>query len=672
MKRLITRQSDLNDCGPAVIYSLVKYYKGYVSLERIKLDTHLDKTGISAYDMVLALNSYGFDARGLKMRLEDLKSTKIPLILHCLYGTYGHFVLLIKASKNRVTIMNPAKGIEKLSWKELEKIWSGIVIKAVPISKIVHLEKEKSLKDLFLATFKAYSRKIISIITLGLLVNLLSIMLNYYLKIASSLNSLIRVMIVFMVLTSLKAIGNVILQRIVITTDWSLEYNFTMNIINHLFGLPLSNLELVSKGRILKYINDLNTFKEAFLEFILEFFLGVIEIMFLLGLLMSINRFLGFLLIIILGIYFILKIVSVNLNKKRLESTINNSNTYQEELLETVSKVKMMKRLHKKNYFQERFARSFLDYLDTNRTYLHFLSKYRVIEEFFLDVLNILGISVSLVLVNKNLIELVDLFTYLTLSTYLLKTFKNILETLPKYSYLKENYLHLSEFLALRKENTREGIPFTNGDIIFKNVSFSYNTYDEVIKNLNQVIKVSEKVILTGESGCGKSSLVKILYRFYEVSKGNVLIKGINILDYDLNSLRSSISYVSQDESLFKGTLYENITLGEEVKSDDLARVIRICKLENVIDKAVNHLETVILDEETNFSGGEIMRIILARTLLRKSDILILDEALSGVDEDMEREIVKGIIKEYPTMTLIYITHRDLKSLFDREIRLDN
>ena len=72
MKRLITRQSDVNDCGPAVIYSLVKYYKGYVSLERIKLDTHLDKTGISAYDMVLALNSYGFDAKGLKLTIEDL------------------------------------------------------------------------------------------------------------------------------------------------------------------------------------------------------------------------------------------------------------------------------------------------------------------------------------------------------------------------------------------------------------------------------------------------------------------------------------------------------------------------------------------------------------------------------------------------------------------------
>lgn len=673
MKKLITRQSDVNDCGPAVIYSLVKYYKGYVSLERIKLDTHLGKTGISAYDMVLALKSYGFDASGLKLKLEDLKTLERPMILHCLYNkNFGHFILLLKATKKKAIVMNPAVGIEKLSWEELESIFSGVGILAIPMGKIVHLEQEKTLRDLFLSTLKVHAKEVFTIVTLGLLINLLGVLINYYLKIITGINNLIGIFITFIFLSLLKGLGSFYLQRKTIKLDWTMEYNLTSRVINHLFLLPLSNLELISKGCLLKYVNDLNLLKETFLEFVLSVFLGLMEIILLCSLLFMTNHILGYFLIGILSIYFVFKIVSINLSKKRLRDTINSSNAYQDVLNETISKVRMGKRLNKIVYFQKRFQRKLLDFLDSNKTYLDFLSKDKVIEDFFFDILNIVSITGGFILVRKNLIELVDLFVYITLSTYLLSVFKKVLEILPKYSYLEENYLHLSEFLVLKQEIFKPGLSFRNGDILFQNVSFTYNNCNYVIKNLNQVIKVSEKVILAGESGTGKSSLVKMLYRFYEPTNGNILINGINLSDYDINSLREAISYVSQDDTLFKGTLRENLTLGEEISSESLKRVIKLCKLDNVINKAPNHLETLILEDETNFSGGEIMRIILARALLRKSNILILDEALSGVDEEMEREIVTNLIKEYPEKTLIYITHRKIASLFDREIKLDN
>lgn len=671
MKRLITRQSDVNDCGPAVIYSLVKYYKGYVSLERIKLDTHLDKTGISAYDMVLALNSYGFDAKGLKLTIEDLKTTKIPLILHCIYNnSYGHFILLLKTSKKKVTIMNPSRGIEKISWEELNTIWTGIAIKAIPLGNIIHLGKEKTLKDLFLSTFRVYKKELITIIFLGIILSLISLILSYYLKVVVHLNSL-YIIILFIILTIFKAILSSIFESKVISTDWRLSYDFTKDFINHLFLLPISNLDLISMGRINKYVNDLNTFKEAFLELILSIFLGLLEIISILSLIFIINNTLGLLLIIILSIYLVLKLLSIKLNKKDLKNTIVESNSYQEVLLETIRKVKMIKRLSKSDYFLNNFKSKLLNYLDTNKTYLHSLSKYKVIEEFFLDILNILSISIALILVNKNLIELVDLFTYLALSTTLINTLKECLNSLPRISYLEENYLHLSEFMSLKEEEF-EGLTFTSGNISIQNVSFTYNSLNYVIKNLNQEIKSGEKIILTGESGSGKSSLVKLLFGFYKPTTGNILINGINLSDYNLNSLRNSISYVSQDESLFKGSILENITLGKDIPVSKLTKVLKICCLDKLINKETNHLETILLEDDVNFSGGEVMRLILARTLLKDNKILILDEALSGVEESMEKNIIKNIKNEYPDITLIYITHRNLKELFDREIKLDN
>ena len=424
-------------------------------------------------------------------------------------------------------------------------------------------------------------------------------------------------------------------------------------------------------GRINKYVNDLNTFKEAFLELILSIFLGLLEIISILSLIFIINNTLGLLLIIILSIYIVLKLLSIKLNKKDLKNTIVESNSYQEVLLETIRKVKMIKRLSKSDYFLNNFKSKLLNYLDTNKTYLHSLSKYKVIEEFFLDILNILSISIALILVNKNLIELVDLFTYLALSTTLINTLKECLNSLPRISYLEENYLHLSEFMSLKEEEF-EGLTFTSGNISIQNVSFTYNSLNYVIKNLNQEIKSGEKIILTGESGSGKSSLVKLLFGFYKPTTGNILINGINLSDYNLNSLRKSISYVSQDESLFKGSILENITLGKDIPVSKLTKVLKICYLDKLINKETNHLETILLEDDVNFSGGEVMRLILARTLLKDNKILILDEALSGVEESMEKNIIKNIKNEYPDITLIYITHRNLKELFDREIKLDN
>ena len=145
MHNFVTMQNDVNDCGPAVIYSLVKYYKGYVSMEKIRLDTNLDKEGTTAYDIVLTLKNYGFEANGLKLTLEDLKEVSRPMILHF---SYSHYVLLVKVNKDKATIMDPSKGLIKMSLSELNSVWSGVAITAIPSNAIIKMDKSTSLLSL--------------------------------------------------------------------------------------------------------------------------------------------------------------------------------------------------------------------------------------------------------------------------------------------------------------------------------------------------------------------------------------------------------------------------------------------------------------------------------------------------------------------------------------------
>ena len=173
MHKLVTIQSDVNDCGPAVIYSLVKYYHGYVSMEKIRLDTNLSREGVTAYDIVLTLERYSFEAKGLKLTLDDIKNVSRPMILHFDYKKYNHYVLLVKVKKGTCTIMDPSKGLVKMSLNDLRKVWTGIAISAIPSNAIIKLDKKTSLFCLLKKLIIQNKRVVLLTSILGIILNII-------------------------------------------------------------------------------------------------------------------------------------------------------------------------------------------------------------------------------------------------------------------------------------------------------------------------------------------------------------------------------------------------------------------------------------------------------------------------------------------------------------------
>jgi len=213
-------------------------------------------------------------------------------------------------------------------------------------------------------------------------------------------------------------------------------------------------------------------------------------------------------------------------------------------------------------------------------------------------------------------------------------------------------------------------LPYEEGNIELNNVSFTYNENNYIIKNLNQTINIGEKILLSGSSGSGKSTICKLMYGLYPISKGAIKIGGISIYDINLDDLRSNITYVAQDDTLFSTSILDNITLGKTYSNEKITNVLKICALTNLIDNLPLHLKTPVLEGATNFSGGERQRLILARALIKKSSILILDEALSQVDYATEVSIIKNILQFYSKLTIIYVSHKDVSKYFDRIITL--
>ena len=198
-----------------------------------------------------------------------------------------------------------------------------------------------------------------------------------------------------------------------------------------------------------------------------------------------------------------------------------------------------------------------------------------------------------------------------------------------------------------------------NSDIEFRNVDFEYISGHPVLKNLNLKVVKNESLAIVGNSGGGKSTLVNLIPRFYDVKSGSVRIDGINIKDYSQSSLRHNISMVFQDNFLYSGTIRENIMMGNpDATAEELQKAIESAHLQDMIAEFPDGIDTVIGERGTTLSGGQKQRVAIARAMLRNAPIVILDEATSALDNESEAIVQKAMDNLMKDRTVFIIAHR--------------
>ncbi|MGE3609931.1 MAG: ABC transporter ATP-binding protein [Bacteriovoracaceae bacterium] len=193
--------------------------------------------------------------------------------------------------------------------------------------------------------------------------------------------------------------------------------------------------------------------------------------------------------------------------------------------------------------------------------------------------------------------------------------------------------------------------------IEFKNVSFSYGE-GKVLKNFNLVIQKGEKIGLVGLSGSGKSTVISLLLRLYNVTEGEILIDGINIREYSLASVRKVFALVSQDIFLFNDTVRENLTTGDAHSDEEIRHALEISYAWEFIKDLPNQLETPIGDRGLRLSGGQSQRLTIARAFLKNRDVLLFDEATSALDNESEKIVQAALERVAGHKTVIAVAHR--------------
>ena len=258
-----------------------------------------------------------------------------------------------------------------------------------------------------------------------------------------------------------------------------------------------------------------------------------------------------------------------------------------------------------------------------------------------------------------------SLVSFNALLAYFLDPIKNLINLQPTMQTAMVASDRLGEILDLEIEKQLEKeshklVPSSlKGDIVINDISFRYGTRQLVLEHFSMEIKKGQRVAIVGESGAGKTTIAKLLLNFYPCESGSITLAGYALPDIQLEALREKIAYIPQETFLFSGTILENLTFGvEHPDMEEVIRCAQMAQLHDFINSLPMRYETHLDENGSNLSGGQRQRIAIARAMLKKPEILILDEATSNLDAVTEKAIQETIDSYSKGMTTIIIAHR--------------
>jgi ABC transporter cbaT len=674
----IVRQQDEKDCGVCSLLSIIRYYKGNVSLEQLRLDARTNNEGTTALNLVLASQKYGFDAVGMKVEnLNDIK--RLPAIAHLnLKKGYSHYVVIEKVTKDKIILMDPAKGkVVKFLW-EFQKEWSGVVLIFYPKQKIMVLKNDVTLFTIFKKVFISEKNLIKIIVLVSFLLTIFTIALGYYFQMFNSLylnkypiNYLKVLVLVFAIFTCFKLFLTYYRSYLENHLNKNIDCLITSDFLKHLFNLPLNVITSRKSGEILSRVNELTSIKglitEIFITYTLDFLIVVITTF----LLIRISSKLFLILFLTTIFYLFVGIITKKSIFEKAYQNISIESEFNNTVLENIKMINSIKNLDAVDGTLNKIERKLTHYLYDTYKVNTILNKINIFKVSCYEIGFFLINTFGFYFVYKGIINMIDLITFNALLNLYFEPLKNIVDSIPKYSFMKASITKINDFLGVHAEILGEKTSTDGYDISINNLNYSYNKYQNVLKSVNLNIKEGEFVLLQGASGSGKSTLCSILNKYITDYTGDILFGKMNYKDLSIKTIRENIVYVGQNENIFTGSIKENITFGHEVSDLNFDKICKICKVDDVANKKTFSYESLIGSDEGNISGGEKQRIILARAVLKDFNVLILDEALSEVDIKLELEILKSIRENYKDKTIIYISHKKYPNVFDKVISME-
>ena len=679
MKKYIVKQNGYKDCGPSCLLSIMKYYGVEASHEEVTMNLKTTREGTNAFNIINGSRLYGFDGYASHYSYDDIINNKVtfPIICHCKKDNYLHFIVVYKVNRNSLIIMDPSSNITKITKEKFKEMYLNTSIIIYPVKQVNNnFTKDKNLIKIYIWLNK---NELLKILFINIFIILLGITLNYYSYITIDYilpnynhKLLISCTILFVLSLFTKTILQFINNKIIINLNKKLSKELNNDYIRKLFYLPYQFFKNKSSSEIMTRMNDLKLFLDILLSIITTSLSNILLILISLILLIIINYKLFLIYLIELILYTLIILINKNKIKNTSEELMINEEKYNKSLNDNICSYEINKNLNLINNLLIFNQIKYSSYIKTKSTYQNIKNKENILKDFISNLSYISFIFLSIIFINKNILSLGNFILFSSIIVYFIDPVKSILDLSESIDYIKNIYKRINDLLLIKCVKEEETDKLIDGDICIKNLSYSPNNVDYIFNNVSLDIKKGSKFLLYGSSGNGKSTIMKILLKYLREYKGNILINNINLKDINSNIISNSFTYISQNNYINNDTLKNNIIYYRDISTNEYEKVINICNLETLRSRSILRDNYVIEDNGFNISGGEKQKIILARSLLKNSNYIVLDEALSEVSFDEEKEIISKIFDTFKDKTIIYISHKkEIIDLFNEKYKLE-
>lgn len=677
----LLRQAEAAECGLASI-AMVASFHGYdVDLATMRRRFGLSMKGLTLRTLVEIAAGIGLSARPVRCEPTEFVDLRLPAILH--WGT-NHFVVLKEANRRRVVIHDPANGRLVVSMKAASKMFTGVALELSPMATFQRTRERNPLKLGSLISFEGgVTRALGQMALLSVIVEMLFLAAPFYLQFVID-EAILKTDVGLLSVLAI-AFGLLLAFRVVASALRALSTQFISSVIaldmkgrifHHLVRLPLDWFQKRQVGDVQSRfwaMRGIQAFvSQGALVGVLDGVLGTL----ILVLLLFYSPLLTAVLTSSLFAYALLRIATFQISKRFAADSIVTDAREQTKFLETLRAAQTIKAAGSEITRETQYRNAAVASINSQIRAGNINVGYAAADQLLNGGTDILIVFLGARAVMSGDLTVGMLTAFLAYKGQFVTRFTNMIEQIFSWRLLDLQLERLADIVLTPKEERIDSGGYEGeieGRVECRNLSFRYAFGEPyVLMGVGLNVSAGECIALVGASGGGKSTLAKLMVGLYTPGGGEVLIDGRPLKHWSNRSLRSQISYVSQDDQLLAGTIAENIAFFAE--RIDMERVHKCARWACVHDEIVATpmgYESLVGDMGSSLSGGQKQRVLIARALYRKPRILVLDEATAHLDVDNEQAIIATLSSL--TITRIVIAHRpETIAAADRVITLAN
>ena len=664
-------QSEIAECGLASMAMVASYHGHKLDMPAMRKRFSANLKGMNLQQVIELGDSLGMASRALQCPIDETHKLATPCILH---WDLNHFVVLTQVSGKgksaKFFINDPALGKRVLTTEEFSKHFTGICLELTPTSKFEVKQEQVRMKFTQLwSSMSGLKAGLFKLIGLSLVLQLFALMAPYYMQwvvdevLISFDKPLLTVLALgFALIAVISVVTNAVRSWLILRLSSLLNMQMGVNLLRHLLRLPMNYFESRHIGDIVSRFGSLAQIRErittGFVETLVD---GVMAITVLI--MMALYSFkLTAVVLVAIALYTIVRLALYRPLHQATEEMIQNSAKEQSNFLENIRGMQTIKLFgnesQRQGIWQNRYAEVINSEIRLGRLNISFDSFNKLL--FGLE--NVLVIYFAAMMVMANSLSIGMVLAFIAYKGQLTSRFANLIEQIIQFKMMRLHLDRIADIALTEQEANREGeATFTDepkGQITLENISFSYSEDQRpILDNINLTLEAGESIAITGPSGAGKTTLMKIMLGLLQPTAGKIYLDGKDINHLGLKNYRKYIAAVMQDDTLLAGSIADNISFFDPQPNYlKIEQCAHLAAIHDDINKMTMGYNSLVGDMGSNLSGGQIQRLLLARALYQTPCVLFMDEATSHLDKDNETKISEQI--QHLPITRIMIAHR--------------